>query len=83
MRVNAETAPKGTMRRLTLPGLGEGCYKPNESDDSSACFAGVVGDGMSGRNGKQHGKSRRCGCVSRNGDSARCRSGRAGWRRGP
>ena len=25
-RVNTETAPKVTMRRPTLPGLGEGCY---------------------------------------------------------
>src|SRR5262245_10869367 len=27
--VNTETAPKDTMRRLTLPGLGEGCHRSN------------------------------------------------------
>jgi len=30
-RVNAEAAPKGTMRRPTLPGLGEGWYEPDET----------------------------------------------------
>ena len=31
--MNAETAPKYTMRRPTLPGLGEGWYGSNELDD--------------------------------------------------
>ncbi len=31
--VNTETAPKYTMRRPTLPGLGEGWYGSNELDD--------------------------------------------------
>ena len=31
--VNTETAPKYTMRRPTLPGLGEGWYGSNDSDD--------------------------------------------------
>ncbi len=31
--VNTETAPKYTMRRPTLPGLGEGWHGSNELDD--------------------------------------------------
>jgi len=33
--VNAETAPKDTMRRPTLPGLGEGWHGTNALDDES------------------------------------------------
>ena len=56
-RVNTETAPKDTMRRPTLPGLGEGWHGSNtKTDDGSARFAGVVGDSMPTRNDEQHGK---------------------------
>ena len=55
-RVNTEAAPKDTMRRPTLPGLGEGWYGSGLRTTYPICFAGVVGDGMSARSDEQHGK---------------------------
>ncbi len=56
-RVNTEAAPKDTMRRPTLPGLGEGWYGPdNQWTARPARFAGVVGDSMPTRSNGQHGK---------------------------
>ena len=56
--MNIEAAPKDTMRRPTLPGLGEGWHGANVFvwTTSSHRFAGVVDDGMSTRNNGQHGK---------------------------
>jgi hypothetical protein len=54
--VNTETAPKDTMRRPTLPGLGEGCHGSDIQNDRPIRFAGVVGDSMSTRSNGQHGK---------------------------
>jgi hypothetical protein len=51
-RVNTETAPKDTMRRPTLRGVGEGWNGASEVEEwttRSSRFAGVVGDGMSAR----------------------------------
>jgi hypothetical protein len=56
IRVNTETAPKDTMRRPTLPGLGEGWYGSNGRTTASIRFAGVVGDSMSSRIDEKHGK---------------------------
>ena len=56
IRVNTETAPKDTMRRPTLRGLGEGWYGSNDRTTVSIRFAGVVGDSMSSRINEQHGK---------------------------
>ena len=80
-RVNTETTPKVTMRRPTLPGLGEGCYGPGSTGRRArpaspgwwvtACQQGIAGNTGSppwwpGRPGQQaHGAS-----------------GRSGWRRG-
>ena len=55
-RVNTEAAPKDTMRRPTLPGLGEGWYGSVTRTTDPIRFAGVVGDSMSTRNIGQHGK---------------------------
>ena len=54
-RVNTEAAPKVTMRRPTLPGLGEGWYGSGGRTMDPIRFAGVVGDGMSTRSDEQHG----------------------------
>jgi len=53
--VNVEAAPKVTMRRPTLPGLGEGWHESSKLDDGSIRFAGVVDDGMPTRSDEQHG----------------------------
>ena len=54
-RVNTEAAPKVTMRRPTLPGLGEGWYGSNDVLGRQVLirFAGVVGDSMSTRSKEQ------------------------------
>ncbi len=80
-RVNIEAAPKDTMRRPTLPGLGEGWYGLGTWTTEPIRFAGVVGDSMSTRNSEQHGKpvcggwigsaTRHIGCLATD-----------GWRRG-
>jgi hypothetical protein len=65
-RVNTETAPKDTMRRPTLLGLGEGWYGSGTRTIGPIRFAGVVGDSMSTRSNVQHGKPRRWGRVTPN-----------------
>jgi hypothetical protein len=52
-RVNTEGAPKDTMRRPTLLGLGEGWHGSGFRTTYPICFAGVVGDGMSTRSDEQ------------------------------
>jgi len=55
--MNIKAAPKYTMRRPTLPGLGEGWNNPGIRTTSELdCFAGVVDDSMSAKNNVQHGK---------------------------
>jgi hypothetical protein len=74
--VNTETAPKGTMRRPTLPGLGEGCHGWNVKRTTSCSrFAGVVGDSMPTRSNGQHGKPD-CGGGSRLSQRASWTTGR-------
>ena len=81
--MNAESAPKYTMRRPTLPGLGEGWYEFGRLlDDGLTRFAGVVGDSMPTRNNGKHGKPQRGEVVSLNRNSVRSRLGRLGWRTG-
>ena len=56
-RVNTEAAPKDTMRRPTLPGVGGRLAQVGgDWTTEPICFAGVVGDSMSARNDGQHGK---------------------------
>ncbi len=80
--VNTKTAPKGTMRRLTPPGLGESWNESVKRTTGPIHFAGVVGDGMSARRDAQHGKPQRWRRVTSNRQLVRDRSGRVGWRRG-
>ena len=54
--VNVEAAPKCTMRRPTLPGLGEGWYGSGTRTTDPIRFAGVVGDSMPTRSDGKHGK---------------------------
>ncbi len=54
--MNAEAAPKYTMRRPTLPGLGEGWYESAIWTTCPTRFAGVVGDSMPTRKDGKHGK---------------------------
>jgi hypothetical protein len=45
-RVNAEAAPKDTMRRPTLPGLGEGWYGPDAERTTSGESTGIPSDAV-------------------------------------
>ena len=57
MRVNTEAAPKDTMRRPTLRGVGGRLAQIGyEWTTTPICFAGVVGDSMPARSNGQHGK---------------------------
>ncbi len=61
-RVNTEAAPKDTMRRPTLPGVGGRLAQiGREWTTKPICFAGVVGDSMPARSNGQHGKPVRVG----------------------
>ncbi len=56
-RVNTEAAPKDTMRRPTLPGVGGRLVQIGlDWTTKPICFAGVVGDSMPARSNGQHGK---------------------------
>jgi hypothetical protein len=61
-RVNTEAAPKDTMRRPTLPGVGGRLVRiGHEWTTQPICFAGVVGGSMPARSDGQHGKPARVG----------------------
>ena len=64
-RVNTEAAPKDTMRRPTLPGVGGRLARIGETwTTRPICFAGVVGDSMPARSNGQHGKPVSVGAYS-------------------
>ena len=56
-RVNTEAAPKDTMRRSTLPGVGGRLVRIGwQWTTEPIRFAGVVGGSMPAQNNEQHGK---------------------------